>query len=86
MSRLVHAFEDGRANPWPYELPAAYVEKLFKAIVFFELPITRLEGKYKVSQNRSALEQQRVADRLSTSASLEDVAMGLEMKRLQGRG
>ena len=47
--------EAGRARPWAVEdAPGDYIDGMLRAIVGFELTITRLEGKWKLSQNRSA--------------------------------
>ncbi len=42
-------------------LPDRQAEGLTQAIVAFEIPITRLEGKQKLSQNKSAADRQNVA-------------------------
>ena len=39
-------------NPWRMDLPADYQDKMLAGIVGFEIEITRLEGKFKLSQNR----------------------------------
>jgi len=40
--------------PWAVgDAPAAYIDGLLKAIVGIEIPISRIEGKWKMSQNRS---------------------------------
>jgi transcriptional regulator len=47
--------EAGRPVPWSVEdAPAEYVQGLVKAIVGVEIEIARLEGKWKMSQNRPA--------------------------------
>lgn len=52
---LSNAHETGRPAPWrAAALPADYVSGLLQAIVGFELVVDRLEGKYKLSQNRPA--------------------------------
>jgi transcriptional regulator len=45
-------------------LPADYLAGMLRGIVAFEIPIDRLEGKAKLSQNRSAADQARVQDAL----------------------
>ena len=51
---LVARHEGARAKPWRAEdLPAGVYEKLAKAIVAFEMPIDRIEGQFKLGQNRS---------------------------------
>jgi transcriptional regulator len=54
VARLVHRHEATRPEPWALtDAPADYVASQAKAIVGVELRITRLEGKSKLSQNRS---------------------------------
>lgn len=54
VSRLTDAHESARANPWAVsDAPADYIEKMLGAIIGFTVSITRLEGKWKMSQNRS---------------------------------
>ncbi|MBC8073291.1 MAG: FMN-binding negative transcriptional regulator, partial [Deltaproteobacteria bacterium] len=48
------------------DAPASYIDGLLQAIVGIEIPITRFEGKWKVSQNRS------VADRAGVAAGLAE--------------
>jgi transcriptional regulator len=57
--------EAGRENPWAIsDAPASYLDGLLRAIVGFELAITKLEGKWKLSQNRDAADQAGVRDGL----------------------
>jgi transcriptional regulator len=53
--RLSATYEAGRQTPWRMaELPADFVDRMLKAIVGFEIEVERLEGKFKLSQNRPA--------------------------------
>lgn len=55
LMRLSATYEAGDAKPWRMsELPADYVSTMLKAIVGFEIEVERLEGKFKLSQNRPA--------------------------------
>jgi len=67
--------EAGFAEPWSVaDAPPDYVEGLAKAIVGVEIAVDRIEGKWKLSQNRSAGARQGVIaglDRLGSSASRE---------------
>jgi transcriptional regulator len=55
VTALSERHESPRANPWAVgDAPASYVDSLLRAIVGFELTVTALEGKYKLSQNREA--------------------------------
>ena len=50
---LTRSQEDQREHGWQVsDAPAAYVEAQIKGIVGIEIAITRIEGKWKVSQNR----------------------------------
>ena len=60
----VRLHEADRENPWPMPLPEEYLAKLLRGIVGFEISITRLEGKLKLSQNRSAADVRGVIDGL----------------------
>ena len=51
---LLARHEGSRAKPWRIEdLASDFYEKLARAIVAFEMPIDRIEGKFKLGQNRS---------------------------------
>jgi transcriptional regulator len=63
---LVAKYESGRANPWRAEgLAPDVFDKLASAIVAFDMPVERIEGKFKLGQNRSR------DDRLGMLAGLE---------------
>ena len=54
VATLSDTHEAGRAQPWAMtDAPAAYIDSLVSAIVGFEITIETLEGKWKLSQNRS---------------------------------
>jgi transcriptional regulator len=68
LADLVRVYEDGRPGPWSFEsLTPDYVEGMQRGIVAFEIPIERLEGKAKLSQNRSAVDQARTREALAAS-------------------
>lgn len=66
VTRLTDTHETGRPNRWHVsDAPADYTRGMLKAIVGFELPIARLEGKWKMSQNRPAEDVPGIVDALS---------------------
>lgn len=70
---LTDKHEAGRASPWAVaDAPADYIDKMLGAIVGFALPIERLEGKRKLSQNRSAADIAGVREGLGASADSKD--------------
>lgn len=66
VTRLTERQETPRADPWAVtDAPADYIDAMLKGIVGFALPIARLEGKWKMSQNRPAVDQAGVVAGLS---------------------
>jgi len=54
--------EHARPRPWQVDdAPADFIRAQMTAIVGLELPIARIEGKWKISQNRSVADRQGVA-------------------------
>jgi transcriptional regulator len=54
LKALVARYESSRTKPWRMEdLAPDYYERLAAAIVAFEMPVDRIEGKFKLGQNRS---------------------------------
>lgn len=76
LEALVHNHEDGRNPAWEMRLPEDYLDKMMQSIVGFEIEITRLEGKYKLNQNRSEADQQSVINHLKQSEHALDVTTG----------
>lgn len=65
LRRLLHRLSDrheaGNPAPWRMQdLPEAYLEGMLNGIIGFDITVTRLEGKYKLSQNRPAVDRPRV--------------------------
>lgn len=58
VSGLTNRHEASQALPWAVsDAPADYLEKMLAAIVGVEIPVLKLVGKWKMSQNRSAADQ-----------------------------
>jgi len=76
VGELTHRHESGRAQPWKIDdAPAEYIDSMLKAIVGFALPIQRLEGKRKLSQNRSPADAAGVRNGLAASLDPQDQAL-----------
>ena len=68
LARLTARHEANRPQPWSItDAPADYIEKQLGAIVGVEIEIARLEGKWKMSQNRSAEDVDGVISGLGAS-------------------
>ena len=82
VSGLTDKHEAGRAEPWAVsDAPADYIDKMLGAIVGFALPIERLEGKRKLSQNRATADIQGVREGLAASADSKDQELAQLMSR-----
>lgn len=80
VSRLSDRHEQGRTQPWAVsDAPRDYIDAMLRAIVGFALPIRRLEGKWKLSQNRSAIDQAGVRAGLAMSANPRDRELAAQM-------
>jgi len=70
VTRLTQRHEDGRPLPWHVsDAPADYLDAMLEAIVGIEIEVTQMEGKFKLSQNRSADDQAGVVLGLAADAS-----------------
>ena len=66
LERLTARHEADQAAPWKVgDAPADYIDKKLKAIVGIEIALTRLEGKWKLGQNRSMGDQASMAHGLA---------------------
>lgn len=74
VTRLTDREEGKRAAPWAVgDAPVDFIDGMLKGIVGFALPITRLEGKWKMSQNRPSEDRAGVVAGL-TADGRQDVA------------
>jgi transcriptional regulator len=81
VSALTDRHEANRAQPWKVaDAPANYIDGMLKAIVGFALPIQRLEGKRKLSQNRSTADIAGVREGLAASPDVHDQALAHLMR------
>ena len=75
LERLTARHETSRAAPWSvHDAPRDHIDKLMQAIVGIEIPVTRMEGKWKLSQNRSAHDRAAIEADTGLMASLPPVS------------
>lgn len=77
---LIQRFESGRAAPWQLGLDPNRLVAMINAIVGFRIRVTRLEAKFKLSQNRSPEDQRRVAAGLAAEGCAEAQATAALMR------
>jgi transcriptional regulator len=77
LEKLVSRNEQQFSEPWTLQdAPADFIEKMLGAIVGIEIVITRLVGKWKVSQNQSAQNREGVIGGLRKSKRPHAAEMG----------
>ena len=75
VTRLTNLHEQPFAKPWSVtDAPEAFIRAQLRGIVGLRLPIARLEGKRKMSQNRNAADRAGVAAGLAASDRPSDHA------------
>lgn len=73
ITRLTDLHEQSRKDRWAVaDAPADFIKAQLKGIVGLRMPITRLDGKRKMSQNRNPADCAGVIDGLSKSDRPED--------------
>jgi transcriptional regulator len=69
VTQLTAQQEARQALPWKVsDAPVEYIDQMLRQIVGIEIPILKLQGTWKVSQNR------KTGDRLGVAAGLESLA------------
>jgi transcriptional regulator len=76
LNTLTTTHEAESPAPWKVsDAPADHIASLARGIVGLEMVIERIEGKWKVSQNRSEQDRSGVADGLAELNTTESLAM-----------
>jgi transcriptional regulator len=70
-----HEAAQGHAAWRMQDLPGPYVQSMLKGIVGIEIAVTRLEGKFKLSQNRPAADRPRIIGALDARGDPESAAV-----------
>jgi transcriptional regulator len=79
---LTRLKEGTRLAPWQVDdAPAAYVASQLKGIIGVQIPIDRIEGKWKVSQNRPEADRAGVVSALRGSGEQAEIMASLVAER-----
>jgi transcriptional regulator len=79
--RMIEVYEAGAESPWTLERSGAAVDKLLGAIAGFRIPIVRLEGKWKLSQNHPPGRQAKVIAALEAQGDANSLAVAALMRQ-----
>lgn len=87
VTRLTSFHEDGRDTPWqPGDAPGDYIEGQLRGIVGLEITVTRVEGKAKLSQNRSEADRRGVVAGLLSEEQYAAAEVAAAMEPGSGTG
>lgn len=81
LDRLVAAYE---GDGWTLaSQDGDFLARMMRGIVAFEMPVARIEGKFKLSQNRPEGDRRNVAEMLARSERAEERALAEAMRRAE---
>jgi transcriptional regulator len=81
VERLTNRHEAAKPEPWKItDAPGDYIEKMLGAIVGIEVPVARLLGKWKASQNRPPVDRDGVVRGLSEIKDADAATMASLVK------
>jgi transcriptional regulator len=83
VGRLTKAMESAEPVPWKMgDAPQEFLNAQLEEIVGIEIPISRMIGKWKVSQNRPVADRSRVVDGLRSRDRADDPLMAELVSRM----
>ncbi len=83
----IHTFEQGLSQAWEPEFSEEYWERMMRGIVGVSITVTRIEGKFKLSQNRSKEESRTVREILQNQPEMTKAQQAASwMERLEKDG
>ncbi len=81
VTRLSDKYEQGQSEPWKVsDAPDDYIQKMLAATVGIEIPVARIMGQWKLSQNRSIEDRNGVAINLRAIGSTDATAMATRVE------
>jgi transcriptional regulator len=79
---MIRSYDSDYLKQWA-TLPVEYKLKMSKGIVVFDIIVTDLQGKKKLSQNRTDVDKQSVIQALSASSNANDQTIADYMRSKQ---
>ncbi|MEO3406911.1 FMN-binding negative transcriptional regulator [Mucilaginibacter sp. CAU 1740] len=81
LARMISNYETDYLSQWN-GLPDEYKQRMMKGIVAFEIAVDDLQGKHKLSQNRSEVEKENIIKALNQSNDTTEVEIAKYMESL----
>ncbi len=82
LAKMINSYEVGYLQQWN-NLPEDYKQRMMKGIVAFEIVVDDLQGKQKLSQNRTALERENIINTLGKSSDTNEREIANYMSKLK---
>ena len=87
LERLTSEYESEATGNWSMDrLPESYIEKMLDAIVAFEMPIDRVEGKFKLNQKNSPADREGAIEGLRATGDPESLEVARLMAEILADG
>ena len=81
VTRLTNKHESGASDPWEVsDAPRDYIESQLKSIVGFEVAVSRIDGKWKMSQNRPDADRMGVVRGLAERDEPQDAQVSQRVR------
>jgi transcriptional regulator len=81
MGKMIAQYDTGYLNQWN-NLPAEFKTRMYNGIVAFEIRVTSLQAKNKLSQNRSENERKNIIEAFEKSNDVNEVEIAGYMKKI----
>jgi transcriptional regulator len=82
---FVAYYESSLPRPWQFDSGSDYSRKMMKAVAGFRIEISRIEGKWKLNQNRPQEQREKVALMLQTIGDEDSTAIAALMAEEVGK-
>ncbi|HEX8020916.1 FMN-binding negative transcriptional regulator [Mucilaginibacter sp.] len=82
LAQMISNYEADYLTLWN-NLPDEYKQRMMKGIVAFEIIVDDLQGKQKLSQNRTEVERENIIEALGKSGDTVEAEIGKYMSRLK---
>lgn len=84
LKHTIEYYDAGYLQQWN-NLPDQYKSKMMKGIIAFEIEVTDLQAKKKLSQNRSEIEKENIIHSLSKSGDANEKEIAAYMAKLKSK-